>query len=41
MMDAYSKPIAIFFNVVIIIVTADFIINLILAVFCEAFNKEM
>lgn len=41
MMDAYSKPIAVLFNVIIIIVTADFIMNLILAVFCEAFNKEM
>lgn len=39
-MDSYSGPIAVLYCSIIILVTADFIMNLILAVFCEAFKKE-
>lgn len=39
-MDTYSKPVAILYCFLIILMTADFIMNLILAVFCDAFNDE-
>ena len=40
MMDVQIEAFAIIFNIGIIIVTADFMMNLILGVFCEAFKKE-
>lgn len=40
MMDVTYGFVAILYSFLIILVTADFIINLILAVFIEAFKKE-
>ena len=39
-MEVFNRPVAIIYCFLIILVTADFIINLILAVFCESFKKE-
>lgn len=38
-MDVNYKAIAVIYCVVIILVTSDFIINLILGVFCEVFKE--
>lgn len=40
MMDVYSRPVAIIYCFLVVLVISDFLINLILAVFCEAFKKE-
>lgn len=39
-MDVNYKIIAVVYCVVIILVTSDFIMNLILGVFCEVFKEE-
>lgn len=40
MMDTFTKLIAIIYCFTVILLTADFIMNLILAVFCDSFKKE-
>ena len=40
MMDVYNRPVAIIYCFLVVLVISDFLINLILAVFCEAFKKE-